>query len=65
MKPSAQTTRNLAYAGFIIASCIALVAVSYNRDLTGAALLCGTFMLPLGVHGARRAFGTPQDREDR
>ena len=61
MSKQSKTTRFMAYAGFFVATAIAVLAICLNRDLTGAGVLTFGFLALTGVHGARQAYKEGKD----
>ena len=56
------TTRNLSYGGFMVATAIAVLALVLNRDLASAGVLTYGFLGLTGFHAVRKGFGN-EDKE--
>jgi len=56
-KTNYNTTKRLAYAGFIVAAILAFIGMFRDAELTGLGILCGMFLTPTAYHAGRKAFG--------
>ena len=61
--PNYNTTRRMAYMGFVISVYLAVRGLEKNVNLTDLGVLVGMFILPTGFHAARKGFGKEKKNE--